>query len=239
MSRQEFLVASSSWWLVFAPSSMTPLSSRTPVGVDLLSQTPPESDALYPTSMEGLWACQRSITSIEGDVYQAQQVWRALGGSSFDDTAKQETFVTRFVPQQKHHVILDRGFELKSRNPDIFKYNVKDLNQIAYSTLDSSKTIELVVVRRVVEPPTDQGFGVQELIRIQDGPTLRAALVKRRYRRSFDDQQNRIVEGIELVKTFRVLDGIAGTEYPTSVIKSQIRLTRPKGESLDLPSEAF
>ena len=38
----------------------------------------------------------------------------------------------------------------------------------------------------------------------------------------------RVVEGIELVKTYRVLDDVAGVEFPTSTTKSSLRLTRPQ-----------
>jgi hypothetical protein len=87
----------------------------------------------------------------------------------------------------------------------------------------------LVVVDRTVELPNEQGFGFDELLRVDDEKNMitRAVQVKRRYRRAFDNEGNRIVEGIELIKTFRVLDGIAGTEFPTSTVKSQLRLTRP------------
>ena len=37
-----------------------------------------------------------------------------------------------------------------------------------------------------------------------------------------------VVEGLEIVKTYRVLDGVAGIEFPTSTTKSTLRLTRPK-----------
>ena len=57
-------------------------------------------------------------------------------------------------------------------------------------------------------------------------------------RRNFEGDQ-RVVEGLEVVKTFRVLDGVAGTEYPTSTIRSQLRLTRPRGDDTDIPSGAF
>ena len=57
---------------------------------------------------------------------------------------------------------------------------------------------------------------------------VRAARVQRRFRRSFsDDGATRVVEGIELVKTYRVLDDVAGVEFPTSTTKSSLRLTRP------------
>ena len=55
----------------------------------------------------------------------------------------------------------------------------------------------------------------------------RAVKVQRRFRRAFGKDGSRIVEGLEIVKTFRVMDGIAGTEMPTSTTKSSLRLTRP------------
>ena len=55
----------------------------------------------------------------------------------------------------------------------------------------------------------------------------RAVRVKRRYRRALDEKSGgRIVEGLEIMKTYRVLDGIAGVEMPTSTTESQIKLTR-------------
>ena len=45
--------------------------------------------------------------------------------------------------------------------------------------------------------------------------------------RALTDEGGRLVEGLEIVKTYRVLDGIAGIEFPTSTTKSTIRLTRP------------
>jgi len=53
--------------------------------------------------------------------------------------------------------------------------------------------------------------------------------VQRRFRRAFGKDGSRIVEGLEIVKTFRVMDGIAGTEMPTSTTKSSLRLARPGG----------
>ena len=43
----------------------------------------------------------------------------------------------------------------------------------------------------------------------------------------------RVVEGLEIVTTYRVLDGIAGTEYPTSTTKATIRLTRRDGAAAE------
>lgn len=36
------------------------------------------------------------------------------------------------------------------------------------------------------------------------------------------------MEGLEIVKTYRVLDGIAGAEMPTSTTKTQIRLSESR-----------
>ena len=53
-----------------------------------------------------------------------------------------------------------------------------------------------------------------------------AARVQRRFRRALTPEGERLVEGLEILKTYRVLDGIAGVEYPTSTTKSLIRMTR-------------
>ena len=52
--------------------------------------------------------------------------------------------------------------------------------------------------------------------------------VQRRWRRAEAATGERVVEGLEIVKTYRVLDGVAGVEFPTSTTKSTLRLTRPK-----------
>jgi hypothetical protein len=238
-SREEFLGASLS--LVIAPTTTTaPPTAATAIvtpprtvdvggGVDLLTPLKLESaDALFPPSMKGVWICQRTVLSVDGDSYQADQAWRALGGSKKPEASLQETFSTRFLPVNDY-TVMDRGFELSFRKPgaEILQWNADQPNRLVYS-LNNKSPVELQVIKRTVEPPSDVGFGYQELVRIHDNsPNLRAALVKRRYRRSFDDNQNRVVEGIELVKTFRVLDGIAGTEFPTSTIKSKIYMERP------------
>ncbi|KAL3916184.1 MAG: hypothetical protein SGILL_005295 [Bacillariaceae sp.] len=118
-------------------------------------------------------------------------------------------------------VVADRGFEMTSRS---HSSNVSwDVD--APDTLQCDK-FRISVVQRTVEPPSDQGFGFNELYRIDDGLVTRAVQVKRRYRRAFDAEGNRVVEGLEIMKTFRVLDGVAGIELPTSTTKSQLRLTR-------------
>ena len=98
--------------------------------------------------------------------------------------------------------------------------------------------LQLKVVQRSVELPSDQGWGSNELVRIRtDAATVvgsfeiyYAARVQRRFRRA-TNADGRVVEGLEIVKTYRVLDGVAGVEFPTSTTKSTIRLTRPKADS--------
>ena len=99
----------------------------------------------------------------------------------------------------------------------------------------NASPIELKVVQRKIEPPSELGFGSNELYRIQSsvmgGSTnnnvYRCARVKRRFRRGFDEATGkRIIDGIEIVTTYRVLDGVAGIEMPTSTCKSRIRMTQ-------------
>lgn len=193
------------------------------------------SDVTYPNSIEGVWQCRRIVVLVEGNADQALVSWKALGGSddSLFTNKKVETFLTRFITnRQTGETVLDRGFELAQRSssssnvqweaslPSILTYNdYKD------------QPVELAVIERRTEPPTDQGFGFNELVRITEkapfGQVQRCTQVKRRYRRAFDNDGNRVVEGLEIQKTFRVLDGIAGVEIPTSTTKAQIQMTRP------------
>jgi len=167
------------------------------------------------------------VASVAGDKFQAGEAYRCLGGKpSLLQEGSIEKFETQYVDSpaiEISGVVVDRGFEISSRakTKDV-QWNVEKPN-----FLEFDNKVKLVVVKRSVEVPSDKGFGFDELLRVEDGSTTRAVQIKRRYRRSFDDQGNRVVEGLEILKTFRVLDGIAGTEFPTSTVKSQIRLVRP------------
>mgnify|MGYP006160425577 CR=1 FL=1 len=220
-------------------------------------------DVLYPLSMEGVWQCDRVIKSIDGDTFQAKEAYRALGGtdSSFV-TNTIESYHTKYIPSPQQpgseedkttiveYVVNDRGYELASRLHTIadtvaatstVNWTVEEPNTVEYTKTNnrnSKNTIQLRVTDRTVEQPSEQGFGFNELMSIQDSSgsgnalastgTLRAVQIKRRYRRSFEATTGaRIVEGLEIMKTYRVLDGIAGIEYPTSTVKSQITLSRP------------
>lgn len=91
--------------------------------------------------------------------------------------------------------------------------------------------VEIAVVQRKIELPSEKGFGYSELYRVTssaggifgDSKVQRAVKVQRRYRRALDENGNRIVEGLEIQKTFRVLDGVAGIEMPTSTMKSSLK----------------
>eukprot|EP00537_Pseudo-nitzschia_pungens_P007647 CAMPEP_0172361906 /NCGR_PEP_ID=MMETSP1060-20121228/5663_1 /TAXON_ID=37318 /ORGANISM="Pseudo-nitzschia pungens, Strain cf. cingulata" /LENGTH=248 /DNA_ID=CAMNT_0013084303 /DNA_START=17 /DNA_END=764 /DNA_ORIENTATION=- len=189
-------------------------------GYDLLSERrgAAERDAIYPKSMEGRWSCERIV---------AREKETNLGGKSNQlQEGKTEVFETRYIFSplvEDAGVVADRGYEISSRA----KTNEVQWNVATPNALEFDNKVKLIVVKRSVEPPSDKGFGFDELLRVEDGTTTRAVQVKRRYRRSFDEQGNRIVEGLEITKTFRVLDGIAGIEFPTSTVKSQLRLVRP------------
>jgi hypothetical protein len=222
-------------------------------GFDLtISATSKGVDVIYPSSMEGRWNCRRVVTSVEGDAGQAELAWRNLGGCGRSMVNNIESFDTKFiVPSPELNVkneytfdgetfkgvILDRGFELESRAQG--QYNVKwnfDLPDILTfeNEKDKASDVEVVVVQRKVEMPSEKGFGFDELYRITSSAggifggnkVQRAVRVKRKYRRGLDENGNRIVEGLEIAKTYRVLDGIAGVEMPTSTTKSQIKLRR-------------
>jgi len=239
LSRQDFLLSASSTLFL---SAAVPPPPRSGVdvggGIDLLAEPQLSTkDVVFPPSMEGLWNCERVVTVAEGDSFAAETIWKSLGGGR-KKFQEPESFLTRFIPSRiiaddfvvtdrgiagDKYVVTDRGYEIVSRRGgDDVVWNVDQPNQLIHDK------IELTVVRRVVEAPTDKGFGFQELIRITEGPFVRAAFIKRRYRRAYDETgTNRVVEGLEIVKTFRVLDGVAGTEFPTSTTKSTIRMTRP------------
>ena len=223
-------------------------------GFDLLS--PPSSaikssDIFYPASMAGTsWNVQRVITSVEGDANQAAVAWKSLGGG--DERAFKEklteAYETKFVMapddmtgaeyayegKTVRSAILDRYFEVFHRiaGDTVAKWDPTSApNTLTYNRNDDE--VELVVVQRKIEPPSETGFGSDELIRIKSSAggafkslsVYRAARVRRRWRRGFDETTGkRVVDGLEIVTTYRVLDGVAGTEMPTSTTKSRIRM---------------
>lgn len=215
-------------------------------GFDITTSTTTRGkDVIYPKSMEGIWTCRRVVTSIDGDKGQAELAWRNLGGMG--TIGEVESFQTRYIlppgelnVQNDYEfqgevfsgVVLDRGYELTSRTRSEVTWNTATPDKIVYDKDDSP--VEIVVVQRQIELPSERGFGFNELYRITssaggifgDNPVQRAVRVQRRYIRAMDEFGNRIVEGLEIQKTYRVLDGIAGVEMPTSTTKSSIQLRR-------------
>jgi len=223
-------------------------------GLDLLSPKPLSySEVFYPNSMINTkWKVQRVITSVEGDLGQAALSWQLLGGA--DERAftskltevYESTYISppttlddakyEYEGKILQAAILDRGSELSSRtgvDRDTIQWDVKS-NSVSYERNKDDK-VNLTIVRRNNELPTDQGFGFDEICRIESSAggifsgtnVYRAARVRRRYRRGFDETTGqRILDAIEVVTTHRVLDGIAGIELPTSTTKSRLRYTQ-------------
>lgn len=246
-TREEFLASSVSSLLFTAPPAERVRSVDVGDCVDLMAEPilRKNPDVVFPSSMEGLWTCKRSVTNFEGDSFMGTTVWKALGGTNKKSSQLQslnEEYESQFISSNlvdSSYKVLDRGFEMASRTGSKnVVWDVREPNRLLYYYDDKNK-IQIDVVRRAVEAPSDAGFGFQELYRITDGPFIRAALVKRRYRRAFDEQNRRQVQGLEILKTFRVLDGMAGTELPTATIKTSILMTRPQGDDYDVPSAAF
>lgn len=212
-----------------AVTSVRPRTVDVGGGVDISADTTTTvlsdpANLVFPASLQGRWSCQRTVVSVDGDFYQAQSAWKALGGgatnkNSFGSVPEQyETHLVTFGP----YAVVDRGYEWSTRakqTMDAVQWNRDQPNLLKANN-------EVAVVQRsVIVPNLEQGIvaGGQELIRITEGPFVRAALIKQRFRQGDSPD---VVEGLEIMKTFRVLDGVAGTEFPTSTTKSQIRLTR-------------
>jgi len=188
---------------------------------------------------------------------QAGIAWSCLGGSSERAFTSKltEVYDTRFIEAPSSMLIdatyefdgkilrgaiLDRAYEMQQRagvttNDVDVSWDPTKGNILTYTT-EKGDPIELAVVQRRVEKPTDVGgFGSDELYRIKSSAggvfgntaVYRAARVRRRYRRGYDEGTGkRVVDGIEIVTTYRVLDGVAGVEMPTSTFKSRIRMTQ-------------
>jgi hypothetical protein len=101
-------------------------------------------------------------------------------------------------------------------------------------------------VQRSIELPSEKGWGGSELISLTvaagglfgDSKVQKVARVQRRFRRAFDANGDRLVEGLEIVKSYRVLDGVAALEMPTSTTKSLLRYTRPaEKDASEVPAE--
>ena len=219
-------------------------------GADMLESTPTIADVAYPPSLNGSWVCTRRVTSVEGDALQAEGAWRLLGGDG--NIRKEEVYEVRYIEQpaggalaitgidgnRYYGVVLDRGREMDARTRgSAVAWDVSQPDLLRYERALGGRgsAAELKVVQRSVELPSDKGWGSNELLRITTTAgaafasfdILYAARVQRRFRRANDQTTGeRVVEGLEVVKTYRVLDGVAGVEMPTSTTKSILRLMR-------------
>lgn len=207
------------------------------------------SDAYYPSSMSDTrWKVQRVVTSVEGDAGQACTIWTLLGGSNEKAFTSQltESYTAYFIESEAEDAIyqydgravkasvLDRATTLSSRvgidSSSILWERDRPQQTLRYSRNTNNKdTVKLSVLQRKNEL-SEAGFGSDELLKLTSttlGGTIdRACRIKSRYRRGFDETTGkRIIDGLEIVTTYRVLDGVAGIEMHTSTCKSRIRLT--------------
>ena len=224
-------------------------------GLDLLSPKPlSASEVFYPSSMaDTRWKVQRVVTSVEGNLEQSALAWKLLGGSDeraftskltevyeadfIDAPENMKDASYTFDGKTMQSTILDRLSELSSRigiEKGSIRLDIKN-NSIEYTRSKNDGPINLTVVSRKIEPPTESGFGSDEIYRIHSSAggvfaganVYRCARVRLRFRRGFDETTGkRILDGIEIVTTHRVLDGVAGMELPTSTCKSRLRYTQ-------------
>jgi len=222
-------------------------------GFDILSPKPlSASEVYYPSSMiDTKWRVQRVVTSVEGNLEQSALTWKLLGGSderaftskltevyeadfiAAPENMKDATYTFEGKPMRP--AILDRSLELSSRvgiDKGLIQLDTQS-NTLEYTRNNNEGQVNLTIVARKIEPPTEEGFGSDEIYRILSSAggifanVYRCARVRRRFRRGFDESTGkRILDGIEIVTTHRVLDGVAGIELPTSTCKTRLRYTQ-------------
>lgn len=194
------------------------------------------TDVLYPPAILGEWQLYRVVSSVEGDAGQAETAWRVLGGHG--DFRKPEEHMIRFVPSRHGQVgvVADRGWEYAQRTGAQVEWSIAQPDKLRART--AAGVVTLAVVQRDIEPFQQEppyGFGTSELLRVTSpagglmgkGVSLeRAIKVSRRYRPTADG-----IDVLEIVKTYRVMDGVAGTEMPTSLTKSRLKLQRPTDQT--------
>jgi hypothetical protein len=201
-----------------------------PVVADTLKEELQATDVLFPSALKGDWHATRKITLVEGDAGMAEAAWRGLGGQG-DFKALTERFPTRFVGQPGSGpmmgVVMDRGFETAARigaaGGRVLQWEHERPNVLRYSGVAGAGEVVVRVWQRSIEQ-LDGGFGFKELYTIDEGSGPgkfeRVASIKRRYRLSSGG-----IDGLEIMKTFRLLDGVVG-DLPTSTMKTRIRLDR-------------
>ena len=202
---------------------------------------------------EGAWkllgGCTTPTSSSGGDFQKVEEKYLVR----FIDLRRTTDGIIGLDGKKYYGDVFDRGYEIEERTGSsgsaaaaaaaaatVVQWDPRAPNTLNYKKSDgsSSPATELKVVQRSVEPQNNKGSlaGSNELIRVTTttsalfGSTsfdiIYATRVQRRWRRGTTEEGDRVVEGLEIVKTYRVLDGIAGIEFPTSTVKSTIRLTR-------------
>mmetsp|Transcript_26285 Transcript_26285/g.54871 ORF Transcript_26285/g.54871 Transcript_26285/m.54871 type:complete len:352 (+) Transcript_26285:137-1192(+) len=238
---------------LLSPTSSSSLSSSDVFYPSSMSNTQWKVQRVV-TSVEGelgqaavAWKClgggeERAFTSKLTEAYNVRFVDAPVVGMSGNGVVDDAQY--EFEGKRARGCILDRKFEILNRvgkllqSDDVISWGDDDgePGSISYARNDYPGRIELKTVQRSIEPPSEAGFGSDELIRIQSSAgggalfvgsnVYRCARVKRRFRRGFDESTGkRIIDGIEIMLTYRVLDGVAGVEMPTSTSKSRIRMT--------------
>jgi len=206
-----------SWHMTRRQSLITVLTTSIDVGggSDLRLMGKKITPLILPIDMEGSWKVTRTVMDIQGDKYQAESVYKALGGSASFKVGSTETYRMRAKKgSDGGPLIWDWPTELESRLQKPVVYDL--LSQPNVISYDSTK---ISIVQRTFP---NKGIGSNDLVYIQQPPFERAALIKTRYRST----DSGYYQGIEQVQTFRVLDGVAGTELPTSISKYALELVR-------------
>ena len=197
-------------------------------------------DVAYPPAVMGKWLCSRQIRRVEGNLNDAEYVWRALGGNALNGFRTPESFEVQFIPipdARRNAMVIDRGYEYAQRSglpsPSV-EWSAEQPDFLrARSKVEGSTS--LLVVQRMIQPFEQEppyGFGFSELIRISQessggsaaAPNVKLARVIRRLVPTDDS-----LEGTELISTYASEDEAAfsGGAKPTSRLSSSFRLTRP------------
>ena len=197
------------------------------LGFDLLQPSSASQVPLWPESMKGSWTVTRTVVGVDGDKGQAGSAWSCIGGGSTLSLGSIERYKAEFIEppegvsskvtytvegEQVRGVISDLAFEIASRSNSKAAYRpVEDWRRV-YFTKDS-KDYVLEVVLSDVMLPNPQGWGSNELIKItaptpssilgSGGAITRCARVQRKFRRGYNESGARVVEGIEVIKTYR------------------------------------
>jgi len=99
--------------------------------------------------MEGKWICDRAIKSIDGDTYEAIEVYQALrcnNNEEYFKTTKWNYFQQKFIKSSDgNYVINDRGYELLSQTENAntdsvnVNWNIDKPNILKYMNKNKKK----------------------------------------------------------------------------------------------------